>query len=344
MTLQEQALARYTGTLPPGLIGHCAEHIREYDLPVAEEAERLTVDLPHMRLELDIEPTGFALALQAADAPTLHRMRERLLMLLDHLLPGATGDVEWTGSVLRNTAPPSLHQATVRSVSRVAPSFLRVELACAGTLALATGEGLHFSLLLPPEGRAPVWPRLDGNGRTVWPEGEDSLHRAVYTFVSFDPAAGTFAFDVFEHEGGRTTDWAGSARPGDHVAVMGPGGGDFPVGDEVLIAGDETALPAIRRILEQSPSTRWGKVFLEVGRREDICDLLHPVGISVTWLVRSEGATLWDHLQDVQAPQGDSRLVWIAAEKRLVRQAKRRFRETLGIARHEGYFAIYWDA
>ena len=35
---------------------------------------------------------------------------------------------------------------------------------------------------------------------------------------------------------------------------------------------------------------------------------------------------------------------WIAAEKDLVRKAKARFRDTLGIGPKDGYFAYYWEA
>ena len=43
-------------------------------------------------------------------------------------------------------------------------------------------------------------------------------------------------------------------------------------------------------------------------------------------------------------PGGADRYVWIAAEKDLVRKAKARFRDTLGIGPKESYFAYYWEA
>lgn len=60
------------------------------------------------------------------------------------------------------------------------------------------------------------------------------------------------------------------------------------------------------------------------------------------WVLRERGETLWDHLRDRPAPKGDSRFVWITAERTLVRKAKARFRGALGLRPDEGYFAYYW--
>lgn len=169
---------------------------------------------------------------------------------------------------------------------------------CAGTAALDAGP-MHFSLLLSPEGRAPVWPRLDGRGRTVWPEGEEALHRAAYTFVALEPEANRFTFDLFLHEGSRASAWALSAPLGTKVAVMGPGGGDLPDAGEILLAGDETALPAIRRILETSAADRRGRVLIEIGDDGDRMPLRAPEQVEVTWLRRHAGETLLAALRAV---------------------------------------------
>lgn len=342
MTLCAHASGRFDGALPDDLISHCAAHAREADAAVEETGSGLVVALPRARVALARDLGGLSVSIDAQDAAALQQVREYVLHLFDHACPRAAEAMAWTGGILRNAAPPNLHLAALRSRRRVAPSFLRLEVDCPGARSLAAGRGMHFSLLLPPPGRDPVWPRIDGNGRTVWPQGADSLHRAVYTFVTLDPAAGRFAFDVFEHDGGRVTGWAQSAGAGERIGVMGPGSGDFPPGDEILLAGDETALPAIRRILETSPPDRRGDVFLEVARAADRCDLRGPAAMRLTWVIREHGDSLWDHLRRQPAPEGTSRFVWVAAEQDLVRKAKARFRGELGLRPHEGYFAYYW--
>lgn len=345
MILPERATARVEAALPDDLVPHLAAHAREADHAVEEQGPSgLVVSLPRARVALARDTTGLSVSVEAEDPVTLHQVREYLLHLFDHVSPGTSGAMVWTGDIRRDAAPLNLHVATVRSVRRVARAFLRVELDCSGTRALSGGKGMHFSLLLSPPGRDPVWPRLDGDGRTVWPTGADGLHRAVYTFVTLDPAAGRFTFDVFEHEGGRATGWARAAKGGEVVGVMGPGGGDFPEGDEMLLAGDETALPAIRRILENSPPDRSGDVFIEVAHPADVCDMRRPDAMTLTWVFRERGEALWDHLRDRPAPRSASRFVWIAAEQALVRKAKARFRTELRIGANEGYFAYYWTA
>ena len=47
-------------------------------------------------------------------------------------------------------------------------------------------------------------------------------------------------------------------KPGDRIGVVGPGGGGLVEAEWYLFAGDETALPAIGRMLEHLPATAKG--------------------------------------------------------------------------------------
>ena len=48
-------------------------------------------------------------------------------------------------------------------------------------------------------------------------------------------------------------DFARDAKPGDRAALLGPGGGSLPAAQSILLAGDESALPAIARIAAEVP-------------------------------------------------------------------------------------------
>lgn len=343
MTYAEHASAVIKGTLPFDLIPHIAAHARDADLQVEETDTSLVVTAALAQVRLERTASSLRVNVDAQEAVALQSIRDNLLHMLDHAAPGIGRDAHWQGDIARDRPPLNFCTATLHKVRRVAPKFLRVELNCSDTARLADGKGMHFSLLLPPQGRPPIWPRLDGNGRTVMPKDADALHRAAYTFVDLDPARGRFTFDIFEHDGGRTTDWARTAQPGAIVGITGPGSGDFPQGQNVLMAGDETALPAIRRILEQSHPTRRGTVLIEVESKANVCDMPRPEGIALSWIIRDRGECLWDHLEYIVPPEGTDRFVWVAAEKELIRKAKARFCGTLGIGRHEGYFAYYWE-
>ncbi|MGI3169819.1 siderophore-interacting protein [Pseudooceanicola sp. C21-150M6] len=338
------ATAVFTGPLPGDLIPHIAVQSRAAELCTAETGTTLVIDSPLARVVLERGTAAMTARIEAEDRVALQTIRDYLCHILDQAAPGLGARGQWQGDFARNAVPLNFCTASVHRIWRIAPNFLRVEMNCADTERLSTSRGMHFSLLLPPAGRQPVWPRLDGQGRTVMPGGPDQLHRAVYTFVALDPRRGRFTFDVFEHDGGRTTNWARAAQPGDTVGISGPGSGEAPPGKDLLIAGDETALPAIRRILEMSPSDRRGRALIEVGSQDDICDLSHPVGMTVTWYLRSRNQSLWDGLSTAPMPGMPGGFVWIAAEKDLVRKAKARFRDDLGLEAKDGYLAYYWTA
>lgn len=332
----------YAGVLPADFRAHLLAHLVEYGAPIEETPEGIEVTFGAARVNLRLAASDFAVEFRGADAVQLHHLREMTLYLLDHLHPKAAAGILWQGFEARPGTPPDFHLARLAAKERLSPGFLRLWLDCDGTAALASGP-MHFSLLLPPAGEEPVWPRLDDTGRTVWPKGRAALHRAPYTFVTLDPVAGRFAFDIFLHAGSRTSDWAVAAEPGAVVGVTGPGGGSFPPGKNLLLAGDETALPAIRRILEQSDPERVCTVLIETGDPADRLLAAAPAHGSLRWLDRSRGENLWQALHETPVPQED-RFVWVAAEQQLARRAKEHFRKTAALKPTEGYFSAYWAA
>lgn len=345
MTHTETATGRYHGLLSEEMLPHLEEHLLAFDLPVRREAERLEITAPLARAALVVTPQGLEIAIHAVDAVQLYHMRESAMYLLDHVSPDVAAGLTWADGPAMPARPPSLHDATVLSTRRIGANYLRVEMASPGAGALGRG-GMHFSLLLPGEGRALVLPYLNERGRTVWPEGPDALHRVGYTFVTLEAGpegVGRFTFDIYLHAGGRTSDWALAARPGERVAVMGPGGGDFPPGERLLIAGDETALPAIRRILEASPATRRGRALIELADPADRCEIAAPPGVAIDWVERRPGAGLLEALRAVPMPEAGTYL-WVAAEQSVVRQAKEHFRAAGRVERGLNYFSSYWEA
>lgn len=338
MSFVERTMGCYGGPLPPGLLDHIAERLADLATPERGE-DWLRIVHGRAESELRLMPSELRISIRAADAVQLYHAREGALHLLDQVCPEVGAGIVWMGPEA-DPHPPSLHPATLLSRERIGASFLRLTMACAGTAALATG-GMHFSLLLPPDGRDPVWPRLNARGRTVWPEGADALHRAAYTFVKLDPAAGHFAFDLFLHPGSRACAWALSAPVGTSVAVMGPGGGDAPEADHLLLAGDETALPAIRRILEGAPPDRRGRVLIEIGDDADRCDLVRPAAMHLGWIRRHAGETLLGALRGI-ALDAHAPFVWVAAEQATVREARAHFENDARFSRARSCFAAYW--
>lgn len=105
--------------------------------------------------------------------------------------------------------------------------------------------------------------------------------------------------------GGPAANWALAAKPGDSVTIIGPNnraahcvtaetysGIEWRPGlaHRVLLAGDETAVPAISAILESLSAGITGHAFLEVPEPGDFQDLATDADIEITWLAR--GASL----------------------------------------------------
>ena len=96
---------------------------------------------------------------------------------------------------------------------------------------------------------------------------------------------------------GPASRWALGAAPGDDLVILGPnadatgphGGVDFvpPAHtDRLLIAGDETALPAIAGILERLPADARGEALIEMPLSGDRLALAAPAGVTVRWYGR----------------------------------------------------------
>lgn len=111
----------------------------------------------------------------------------------------------------------------------------------------------------------------------------------TYTVRWVDAARAELAIDVVVHgDEGLAGPWAASAQPGEQMILSGPGGAyaPNPKADWHLLAGDESALPAIASGLEALPLDAQGPAFLEIASERDILELSAPVGLDLRWLVR----------------------------------------------------------
>jgi NADPH-dependent ferric siderophore reductase len=110
-----------------------------------------------------------------------------------------------------------------------------------------------------------------------------------------DPAAREIAIDVVVHgEHGTAGQWAATAEPGQPVYLMGPSGAysPDPGADWHLLAGDESALPAISVALEALPTNAIGQAFIEIAGPEDEIPLTAPEGVHINWIYRGGRADL----------------------------------------------------
>lgn len=132
------------------------------------------------------------------------------------------------------------------------------------------------------------------------PTGERHAMR-TYTIREVRPEAAEFDIDIALHgRVGPASTWAMDAQVGDELVVNVPnarssvraGGIDWHAPetvDQVLLAGDETALPGIAGILERLPSTARGIAVVELPHADDIAALsTKPEGVELIVLPRGD--------------------------------------------------------
>jgi len=138
-------------------------------------------------------------------------------------------------------------------------------------------------------------PEVRGSMRTY--TVRDARLDAVYPELDVDFVR---HFDTHGN-GGPAANWALNAKPGDAITIIGPNNraahcvtaGTYSgiewrpgLAQRILLAGDETAVPAISAILEALPPYMSGHAFLEVPQAGDFLDLSSPADIEITWLAR----------------------------------------------------------
>ena len=259
--------------------------------------------------------------------------------------PGALG----SDVVSAPAAPDGLRPVdvlTVVTVADVTPSVRRVVLS--GSPAAVAAAGPTVSLLVPRVGDpAPRWPRVAKDGRIVWPEGAHGVSLRSYTARRQDPVAGEVEIDFVLHGDGPAAAWAAAAAPGVPLGSAGGGAlGERPA-HHLLLAGDETALPAISRILAEATPTAVGTALVEVAGPAEEQPLAPPAGVSVRWLHRGatppgESTLLADAVAALDRPEGEDVFAWVAAESAAVRAIRADLRARWGLGRAQHHAIGYW--
>ena len=198
-------------------------------------------------------------------------------------------------------APWRVFSVEVRTLRRLSPSFLRVTFTGGDLDRFAdNGYDQRIKLALPLTGEAVAELPPGPDWYQQWRELPEDRRCPIrtYTVRAVRQQLQEVDVDLVLHgDGGPATRWARRARPGDRLALVGPdagypgvhGGIEFqpPKGGTLLLAGDETAAPAICAILERLPTGARGHAVIEVPDPEDELVVTVPSGMTVTWLART---------------------------------------------------------
>lgn len=274
-------------------------------------------------------------------------------------------------------------RAIVEKVEQVSPSFRRITFGGPELFALGMdGPALDQRIKLIFPGAAGTLPELQQ--RPDWyrewlalPEAERGIMRTYsirhlsqtveHTRLSVD-----FVMHLGEGSSGPAADWAARAQPGHEILIFGPHRGQPQLGvefnpgraREVVLLGDETAAPAIARVLEDlQDSGLRGCAYIEVPEITDTPHIDAPSDFQVHWLPREGQApgarllpALGGHLSeepptsekdpelvwDTPTDPGEGTYYWIAGESGVVKQLRRNLVQGAGVNRGQIAFMGYW--
>jgi NADPH-dependent ferric siderophore reductase len=206
---------------------------------------------------------------------------------------------------------------TVARVAHVTPNMIRITLTGADLHSFFSGAyDDHIKLFFPRADGAPL------------AEDEKPIARD-YTPRRYDPVAGELDVDFSVHDAGPATLWAMQAAVGQTLNIGGPRG-SFVVTDDFdwyLFVGDETALPAIGRRLEELRPQAKVIVIAEVSDASEEQTFTSRASVQTIWLHRGKAAPgsttlLDDAVAKQKLPSGDG-YVWVACESLTAKRLRR---------------------
>jgi NADPH-dependent ferric siderophore reductase len=284
--------------------------------------------------------------------------------------------------------PFRMFHVRVGRLERLSPSFLRVTFTADDLCHFAdNGFDQRIKLILPiPEHGLTQLP-AGPDWFAQWRRLDDDKRNPIRTYTARRVRAEAREVDVdvvMHPDGGPVARWAENVQPGDVAVLLGPdarhegwhGGLEFrpPAGSRtVLIAGDETAVPAICSVLERLPAGVEGEVLMEVPCEEDFLRVETACSVKVGWLARNgaerggllvpavraaadrllpplpqpdtfddvdvDAEELWEVPQEETA---DSLYAWLAGEAAVIRTLRRHLVAERGMDRRAVAFMGYW--
>ncbi|MFF4378414.1 siderophore-interacting protein [Kitasatospora sp. NPDC001547] len=249
----------------------------------------------------------------------------------------------------------------VVEVRRITPRTARITFAAddlPDTVGTAPDQQLKLCFPRPGQ-REPVLPARQDDPMGWYqaylaiPEERRPLLRS-FTLRGRRPGTRLVEIDFVLHgDTGPAAAWALRAAPGDRLGMVGPSALYAPAvpfaeaaaaADWVLLAGDETALPALATLVGALPEGVRAYAWIEVADRAERQSLESRAELEVEWLYRdgaTPGAVLTEAFRDGVLPAGEP-FVWLAGEAGAVRAIRRCLVEEQGVPKGNIDFTGYW--
>ncbi|MDE1181616.1 siderophore-interacting protein [Paraburkholderia sp.] len=251
-------------------------------------------------------------------------------------------------AVTRVRHPLKFRLLQVARVEPLTPHLLRITF---------TGEDLqdfvsasfddHVKVFFPEPGQdKPTLPTAGPDG-PVFAEGKRPVARD-FTPRRYDRDTRELDIEFAMHEAGPAATWAAQAKVGQFLGVGGPRGSMvIPTGfDWHLLIGDETALPAIARRLDELPAGARVLAVIEVADESAKMEFDTQANLHAVWCYRSgvdaeRGAAMLQAVRETELPEGDG-YVWAAGESSTIKAVRQHLAGERGIDKSRIRAASYW--
>ena len=247
-----------------------------------------------------------------------------------------------THTIHRVTHEIKRRRLQVMRVVDITPRMRRITLGgpeLAGFVSLGSDD--HIKLLFPQN--AAEQAALESPTFSIKGDGPQPAMRD-YTPRRFDLDTGELDIDFVLHGDGPASTWAEQAQVGQHLHIGGPRASMIvpDIFDSYLLIGDETALPAIGRRLEELPAGRKVLAVIEIADAAEQQTLESAADVEIIWVLRGQDDLL-DVVRNLTLP-GGTLYSFVATETRLSRQVRRVLLETHKV--NEEYLKAvgYWRA
>jgi len=248
----------------------------------------------------------------------------------------------------RPRRPRVLRTLEVRTITQVTPRVTRITLTGPGLTGFASrAPAEHVKVFLPRPGETDIPQTVPSPDGPIFPPDLPRPLSRTYTPRQFRPDALELDVDVVRHGDGPGSTWAASAKPGDSVVIVGPGGGYHRPAEvsRLVIAGDETSLPAISIVLATLPASVRADLFIEIEDRDEEQPLESAAQVTLNWLHRegaAPGGLIDAAIRSATLSDGDGQ-VWVACEAQAMRRIRAYLLHERGLAPSAIYTRGYWQ-
>ena len=227
----------------------------------------------------------------------------------------------------------------VLRVTDLTPRMRRITLGGAeltGFTSVGTDDHIKLLFACTPEEQQAIDARnlgRDGGARPTMRE---------YTPRRIDLVNNQLDIDFVLHGDGPASTWAAQAAPGQTLDIAGPRASLVvpDIFDSYLLIGDETAIPAIARRLEELPASRKVLAVIEIEDAQEQQPLETQAQLEVIWVQRHQ-QDLLEVVKGLSLPGGQL-YAWVALEKSLTRKTKRLLIDEKGVKEDLIKAAAYW--